>query len=181
MTLTIKRGSSYDEFIVLEDGKKFTVSVEQLRRTTGLHDVIRILDTDYNEIDETQKYLAHFNLEDTDSIPGNTYILAKIVEPGFFDHISGKERPPTLSLKDVIIAKCLKAETNVPYEKLTPEYFNFSMKHIYDVPTLKDAIIRRYSASMPRLSKEEILGLGVSWQTLELLGRKSFSFDKSHI
>jgi len=178
MTLSIRRGISYDNLVILQDDRRVTVSVENFRRLTGALDAIRILDSEYCEIDEKKKYLAHFNLEDTDSVVGNIYVLAKIVERGFFDNVSGEEKPPTLSLKDVIVVRCVKVENNVPYGKLTPEYFNFSMKHIRDVPTLKDAIVKRYGASMPRLSREEILSLGVSWQLLEILDRKSFTFDK---
>jgi len=66
MTLSIRRGISYDNLVILQDDRRVTVSVENFRRLTGALDAIRILDSEYCEIDEKKKYLAHFNLEDTD-------------------------------------------------------------------------------------------------------------------
>ena len=49
----------------------------------------------------------------------------------------------------------------------------FSFSHIKDVESLKKAIIDRYSSSMPNLSKEEILSLGISLTKLKIIGKLS--------
>lgn len=174
MTLTIKRGLSYENLLILQNGERKKISISEFRKKTEMHDVIRIVDDEYRYIDPTEGYLTHFNLEDTDSIPGKTYILARIVAGGFFRPREHQEQEPLLSLHDVFVATCEEVKTNLSYENLDQSFFKFSMTHIHDRATLKDAIYKRYHVSMPELSRETIMALGVSWQILKIIRKTSF-------
>jgi len=176
MTLSIKRGVSYKSFSILEAKKVISVSLEDLRTKTGAYDLVRIPEDEYPGIDASKKFFTHFNLEDTDVIPKNIYLLPKIISTGFFDHLAEEGKEPILSFEDIFITKCVSVKNNLAYKDIDPKAFEFSMKYIKDIPTLKQAILKRYSKSMPRLSKEEIEKLGVAIATHEIIGRKSFRF-----
>ncbi|HYC34332.1 MAG TPA: hypothetical protein VEC13_01220 [Candidatus Paceibacterota bacterium] len=143
---------------------------------TGAFDLVRIPQDEYEMIDPSSKLFTHFNMEDTDVIPGRTYVLARIMSSGFFDHINNTGVDPVLSFENVYVCKCVSVENNIPYAEVKPEAFEFSMKHIKDISTLKDAIRKRYMKSMPKLGKEEIENLGVAIATHEIIAQKTFKF-----
>lgn len=128
---------------------------------------MRILNTEYDDIDGTLQYLTHFNLEFSGHIVGAKMFLPRIITQGYF-RAPGDEVLPVLSLKNIYIGTVVHKREHVPYKAIRDEIFRYSMKHIQNVADLKKAILRRYRVSMPNLSDEEILKRGVGITTIRL-------------
>lgn len=177
MALSIKRGKQYQSFLVQENGGIVSISLKEIQEKTGAVNLVRIQADEYKHIDPSNHFLTHFNLEDTDVIPGNTYLLPKIIEVGYFDHITEEEKDPIMSFEDIFITKCITVDNNIKYEDIDSDSFEFSMGHIKNISQLKEVTWNRYHKSMPRLTKEEVEKLGVAVARHEILDRKTFKFN----
>ena len=158
------------EFIlvpVLEKGRVVKVKKQDLFKKYDVDCIIKLPRGDFSHLKKVKSFLTHFNLQKTNHSKGYKYALALIIKPGFFD--GKKQVLPVLSFENVVVAECLSVRNNVSYDKLIPKDFEYSFEHIRNVPELKKAILRRYSRSMPHLSKEEILSLGVGITKLRIL------------
>ena len=134
--------------------------------------VIRLQSEDFDSIKKNTTFLNHFNLQSSGHEVGIAYLLTKILKRGYF---KSKEDQvlPELDIKNSYVGVCVEVKNNLSYNDLTKEDFKFSFSHIKDVESLKKAIIDRYSSSMPNLSKEEILSLGISLTKLKIIGKLS--------
>src|SRR3989344_843640 len=130
------------------------------------HDIIHIIRLDEREFEEakTMKTITHFNLQTAEHAPDRRYGLVKIVKHGWYD--GNKEQPPLLDLDTIIIVKGVDYKEISSYALLQKEDFKDSFSHIKTKDALKESILKRYMRSLPHLTKEEILSLGVAKTTL---------------
>ena len=163
----LKRSTDNKLIGVVNNGKVLHAKKDDFFRKLNIQGVIRLQKQDFAHLSSSKNYLTHFNLQRVDFKRGERFALALIVKPGFFD--GKKEVLPVMSFKNAVLAECVNVRNNVPYDKLTKEDFKYSFKHIKNVPELKKAILRRYKKSVPHLSKEQILSLGVSITKLKIL------------
>ncbi len=160
------RGSESSYFIV-DDGETKEISAELFNAEKGTENLIRIRKEEFDDIDRHSPFFTHFNLQMAGNRIGAKVAIVKILVQGYYRG-PGDELPPLLSFDDVIRASVVRTKEYVSYDELTPHDFEFSMTTIKDVESLKRAILRRYSASMPGLGEAEMLSLGVGVTTLRL-------------
>lgn len=141
------------------------VSAPLLNAKCGVDGVIRILNTEYDDIDVRLPVYTHFNLEYCGHHVGSIYGLPRILTQGYFKSIDDEE-PPILSFNTMLIGKCVQVKEHVSYSALTPMDFEHAMRSLRTVDAVQRAIVERYSVSMPLLSPEEIIARGVAVTTL---------------
>jgi len=168
---TISRELKTNLVRVSIDGKDIDLSLKDFKKKFGAFGLIRITKNEFNYIENQEiKQLTHFNLQSSNHKIGEKYLLVKIIEHGSFDG-KDKETLPLLDLSNPQLFKCVECEENMSYENLNPEIFENSFPDIKNIQELKEAIIKRYSKSMPFLKKEELLELGISITKLERVER----------
>jgi len=155
------------DILVYQDGEEVRVSKKKITEKLGVVSMIRIPDSEYESIDSSKEYFAHFNLAHAEHETGSLYALPRILRNGKLDGI--EETPPLLSFENIYIAECMEVEYDLPYEKLKQRHFIFSMNGIKDTESLKDIIVRRYSLSRPNYNKEELLAKGVTFTLLKFI------------
>jgi hypothetical protein len=153
--------------LVYQDGEERKISKEEITSELGVASLIRIQESEYESIDSSKEYFAHFNLGHAEHEKGGLYALPRILRGGKIHE--GMETLPLLSFNNIYIAECVEVEYDLPYEKLEPRHFAFSMNGIKDVQALKDTIVRRYNQSRPGYSKEEFLSKGVTFTLLKFV------------
>lgn len=167
--MIVKREKDTGTYLILENGVECEVDVDKFDRDHGINGVIRIQSYDYPFFPKSE-YFAHFNLQHCSHTVGSVYALPEIIRPGYY--ISDSEQKlPLLVFAGKHIGECVEVRNNLSYDDLPEEDFEYSFEHIKNVETLKKAIIRRYSVSMPKLSVEEITGLGISFTKLRIIRR----------
>ena len=139
--------------------------------------LIKIPKEDYEKINKNLGFFTHFNLENSNHKKGKTYLLAKIIEKGYY---KSKEdyKLPVLSLDNVLVCKCIDVKEKLKYSSLKSENFKYSLKNIKNVDDLKLKIIKTYSKSLPNISKEEIISRGISKTDLKIIGEFDGNFEK---
>ena len=165
MKSEITRSKNNTRLTIIKDQKKKTILREDLLAKFNTSNTIRIKQEEYGNI--PQPIFTHFNLQTTNHLKGEKYILAKIVQQGFFNTTT--EQQPLLSLENVYVAECIDIKNNLSYDELTNDDFKHSMKHIKNKEELQKTILKRYKKSMPQLTTKEILDLGVAKTTLRIL------------
>ena len=163
----IPRSSATERCLFMEDGRVVDASREEVLGRFGVDGIIRIHAKDYDQFPVGSRF-THFNLQTSGHIPGHTYALPKIITPGFYISPE-KEQLPVLDFSGCLIAKCLATREHVPYESLSASDFEHSFLHIRTPEALKEAILWRYTQSLPTLSPEAILSLGISITELEII------------
>lgn len=134
---------------------------------TDIDGIIRISESEYCFIDMKKKYLDHFNLQICGHEVGKIYSLPRILKHGYFTE--EKEQLPDLLFDKTILGKCVLVKQNLSFNELGNFDFNYSFQHIKSINALKTAILKRYKQSMPKLSDDDILKLGVSLTRLEII------------
>ena len=177
-----KRENIQDTSMILMMGKKEITIFEEntFMKNNGFDGVIRIQQKEFENINSKNKFYTHFNLQKSQHKVEEIYLLPKIVTRGYFKS-DVDYKLPILDFENCYIGKCVEVKENVNYEKLKKEDFEFAMKHIIDISSLKKAIVERYSYSMPNLSKEEIISKGVSLTKLEIIGKFNGKFKINYI
>ena len=167
--LATKRGGAKtaSTYTILEGGVTNIVSAALLDAKLGVAGSIRIRESEYDDIDPYHGYFTHFNLEFSGHRIGKRYALPKILVSGYYKS-DEDELPPLLSFEGIYFSTAIKVIEHVPYKALRLEYFAHSMRHIKNEEELRRAILKRYLVSMPGLSEERILSMGVSITTLLL-------------
>ncbi|MFA6050701.1 MAG: hypothetical protein WC761_05930 [Candidatus Paceibacterota bacterium] len=153
--------------LVYQDGKEVKIDKKEILKQLGVASLIRIPESEYESIDSSKEYFAHFNLGHAEHEVGSLYALPRILRGGKLH--GGVETPPLLSFDNIYIAECVEVEYDLLYEKLEQRHFIFSTNGIKDAESLKDAIVRRYSQSRPDYSKEELLSKGVTFTLLKFV------------
>ena len=167
--IAVTREGFSETYRIREGDVLLQVNAHEFETVHHLNGIIRILNEEYDGIDRTLPFLTHFNLEFVGNRIGGRNALPRIITQGYY-RAPGDEVTPILSFDNVITGVCIRMREHVPYKALRDEDFTYSMKHIKNVADLKKAILRRYRVSMPNLSDEEILNLGVAITTLRLDG-----------
>lgn len=139
-------------------------------------DLIRIREEEYPEELEVWDFFDHFNLQKTWHEVWKFYYLPRVLRHWFFDPETWKEKLPILSFEEVYLAKCTRVEEKLKYFRLTDDYFTFSLDHIKSQEELKEIIQKRYSESMPKLSREEIFSLWIGYTQLEIVDKLTVNF-----
>jgi len=145
------------------------VSVETMFHLYGIDNIIRIRETEFTRIQRHREYLTHFNLQCCHHFVGRRYGVVLISQPGYLD--GENEILPVLRLQPMIIGECIEVRNNEDYEDIGDDDFMFSFDHIKSVDSLKKVILKRYRESMPLLSPDRILSLGVSVTKLKIISQ----------
>ncbi|MFQ5475121.1 MAG: hypothetical protein ACE5DM_04760 [Candidatus Nanoarchaeia archaeon] len=153
----------------LDGGRTASVPHKAFFRDNKIESNIRLRKEDFDSLPKDRKYLTHFNLQCANHLVGKVYALPLIVKHGHFRE--DKELPPVLSFKNCPVAECTEVRQNVPYDDLTEDDFKNSFPTIKNVDQLKKAILKRYIESMPELSEEKILSMGVAITKLKIICR----------
>jgi hypothetical protein len=156
-----------ENYVILEEGNTVEVSAALYGAKIGVDDSIRILKEEYADIDTHLPYFTHFNLQYGGMKIGRRYALPNILVQGYYKS-DEDEFPPLLSFENCLTGTCVRVKEHVLYDDLTTIDFEYSMRTIRNIEQLKQAVLRRYRVSMPLISEEEMLRLGVSVTTLRL-------------
>ena len=166
MHTEVERGHHKDGYRWLFERTEKKSSLAEMQHRFGIDGIIRIQAKDYPFFPE-QDLFTHFNLQISHHIPGYIYALPKIIRPGFFiEPLNHKE--PLLDFSQCKVGRCLSVREMVKYDKLVPEDFKDSFRHIRTIDELKKEMLWRYKQSMPALSDEKIFSLGVSITLLQI-------------
>lgn len=157
-----------EKVLVWEDGKEVLADFKSLANRLNVYGIIRIRALEYKNIPQAG-YFGHFNLEWTDHQVGKRYSLPRIMRHGSWSATTKEEVLPLLSFENAYKGECLAARQKISYEDVTEDLFEYSMTNIKDIESLKKIILERYSASLPNLTEEEILALGVSFTLLKFI------------
>ena len=169
MTNIIQRELSNSKINILINNKETLIPSKSFFKNFPTNKCIRIQKDEFDSIPNIGEEFTHFNLQISNHKEGEIYILPKILKSGFLK--KGKEKLPLLEFDNCYIGKCIEVKENIPYNKLKKEDFKTSFKHIQNISQLKKEIIKRYSKSLPELSSEEILKLGVSKTKLIIIDK----------
>lgn len=164
----IQRNNENETLLIQEKGVIKKVSRKTFFEKHFVDKMLRLRQEEFENIREGVFYFTHFNLQYTDHFVGEVFALPLIVTPGYYN--SKTEVLPILCFEDCFVGKCVGVRNNIVYDDLCEEDFKFSVAHIKTVEQLKKAILNRYSQSMPELSTEKIISLGVAITTLKLIG-----------
>jgi hypothetical protein len=160
-------------FIIKKNKKFINKDKFDFKKIYRLHDYIKLTNQDFNQLSQINSTFVHFNLEWTGHKKNKNYLIVKIIKKGSFD---GKiYRAPIISSKKVLFAKCLSFKNKIKYKNLTKKDFIYSLKTIKNNKDLKKAIIRRYKKSLPHMSKNSIINLGVAITKLKILNESNLS------
>ncbi len=163
----MKREKQSKYILVSADKKELLLKEKLFLLKLGANGIIRIEDKQYKYLPKG-RFLAHFNLERCGHKVGYTYVLPRIVRHGYYSKIKNKELLPLLSFKRVVFGECVKVEERIKYSELKSRHFKNSFTNIKNIKQLQKAILSRYTRSMPDLTKEDILKLGVSYTLLKI-------------
>ena len=163
--MNIPRSNS-NTFLILENNRVDTVSFLRMNNIDG---IIRIRKEEYAVLPDNVTHITHFNLGYAGHKKGAVYALPLIIKPGIFT--KEEDIKPILRFENCVIAKCVGCRNNVSYDQIREEDFIHSFPSIKNRDELKQAILRRYTQSMPDLSLQKILSLGVAITELEVMGR----------
>ena len=173
----VKRGTQKSYMLIKHNNEIIKVNTRKLCEVAGVDGIIRLTAEEFKHYSlllpaqsraKSNNKINHFNLQYSGHRAGKKYLLPKIVKHGYFiddEH----EQLPVLSLKNAIICEVVDVKENVNYEILTNNDIKYSAYK--NVDEVKKAIIKKYSKSMPKLIKNEILKLGVSVTKLKLIER----------
>ncbi|MEK9181628.1 MAG: hypothetical protein AAB786_01265 [Patescibacteria group bacterium] len=164
--IMLSRSIENNKILILEDGKEVLKEKAEVLVFLGVDGMIRIKGNEFKEIDVAKKYLGHFNLECTDHEVGKRYALVKILRSGNYNTVNGVQVLPLLSLENAYITKCVDVKNYLKYDDIILEFFAYSLLDIQNTEELKSVIFKRYSESLPNLTKEEIEKLGVGYTLL---------------
>jgi hypothetical protein len=154
-------------YVYLEDGVVNETSAELVHAKLGFFNCLRILKEEYEGIDPLLPFFSHFNIEFAGNPIGKRYALPKILVQGYY-RSDEDELPPLLSFDGMLYGMTTNVRDHIPYERLTPEDFRYSMRHIKTPEELKLAILARYRVSMPHVPLPELLTMGVAITTIKL-------------
>jgi hypothetical protein len=163
----IKRGSNIPFFFVKSSNNQNFIKInkKEFFKRYNIHSMIRFHEKEFSKIPEIN--LTHFNLQHTIHKEGQRYVLVKIQQTGYYT--KEEEIPPTIDLTTFYIAECMEVKNNLKYKEITAQDFIDSFSHIKNIEQLKKIIIQRYSKSMPDLSPDEIISLGIATTKLRIL------------
>lgn len=150
----IKREHENDRILIL-DGVEKTVDKAALLQTLNVDGIIRIQEKDFTHVSFP---FVHFNLECTGHERGKKYALLKILRPGYFT--DKEERLPLLDIASCIEAECIDVKDHVLYKDL--ENYLDQYGSPATVEGVKSMILERYTQSLPKLSRNEIIDAGVA-------------------
>jgi hypothetical protein len=167
LRMNIKREKDTGTYLILDDGVEKELDVSNFNREHNIDGVIRIQKYDYPHFPK-KKYFSHFNLQYCGHVVGSIYVLPEIVRPGYFIN-ENKQKLPLLEFSGKLVGECVEVRNNLSYEDLSEEDFEYSFEHIKNTESLKKAMVRRYSISMPKLSAKEILEMGISLTKLKII------------
>lgn len=170
------RGNRSDKIKVLIKNEIKVISRKEFLKRMGVDGICRLKDGEYLSLAKNQRFLTLFNLQHTTHQAGKLYALAHIVKPGYFTLT--KEVLPLLSFKKSPIARCLSVRNKVAYEQLSIDNFRYSLPAIQNKKQLHEAIVKKYSESVPGLSAEKLIALGVAVTRLEIIGNLKDSWNK---
>lgn len=149
------------EFLI--DGEVKSFDREAVKHDFGVDNIVRIQPSDFPNIIPAPGWrFVHFNIEKSDNVPGLLYLIVKI-ERG------GVGREPLLSLDGALMAECVEAKSNVPYEAITAEQFAESLPGLKDLSSTLDVMAQRYGESRG-LSREEVEAAGVGLTIFRIVG-----------
>ena len=133
-----------------------------------VEDIVRMQPEDFPNIDATPGSLfLHLNLRETPNRPANPdeperkYLIVKIVGPG--------QPEPLLTPEGALLAECVDAKSNVPYDELTDELLALSLPGLKDRVSALATMQKRYGASRG-LSPKEVEDAGVGYTIFRILG-----------
>ena len=170
----IKRSFHLDEFFIKSEDQIISLSLKEFLQKNEIDGIIRIRREDFIFFETNPKFLTHFNLQSTSHKKGKIYALPLIVKQGFFD--GKKEVSPILSFENNFIAECLEVKNNIRYKDLKQEDFKDSFPSIQNITQLKKVIVKRYSKSIPNLSQQKILSMGIAITKLKII--KKIKYQK---
>ena len=150
---------------VLEHGKDIEITYRDFQKKYGAFGMIRIPVNEFDYLENNNvEFLTHFNLQVSSHKKGEKYLLVKIIEHGELNNETKKETLPLLDVSNPQLFECVECIENVQYSELKKDnlIFENSFPNIKSIDELKEEIVTRYSQSMSYLSKEDILGLGIS-------------------
>jgi hypothetical protein len=150
---------------VLEHGKDIEITYRDFQKKHGAFGMIRIPTKEFEYLENNNvQSLTHFNLQVSSHKKGETYLLVKIIEHGELNAKTKSETLPLLDVSNPQLFECIECIENIQYSELKTyeNIFKNSFPNIKSIEELKEEIVNRYSQSMSYLSKEDILGLGIS-------------------
>lgn len=121
-------------YLVLKDGVETLVDFTDIFEKLEVESCIRIVNSEYQNINSDDQHFTHFNMKKGLHIPGKVYLLPRILRSGRVE--SDKVIPPLLSFEGVYMMECIDAEDFVKYEELEHNVFEHSMINIKDVTSL---------------------------------------------
>lgn len=163
----VQRSNKTTYIKILEQNIEKEYNFDYLKQKYQINGMIRILKEDYQYLPEKGSLYQHYNLQPSNHLVGGVYLFAKIERQGYFIS-SDNEELPLLNLDNCFYGECLSTKKVNSYDNLTEEDFQYSMSSIKNKEQLKQAILKRYSVSVPKLTKEEILKIGLSQTTLRI-------------
>lgn len=159
----IIREKDETKVLVFKDNEEKIYKMNDLLTELKVDWIIRIEEKDFDMI--KNDLFWHFNIEKSWHIVWKKYALMKILKKWYYDDDKKEEKLPLLSYEDIKIYECIEVKNNINYDKIEDSMFENSLDNIKDIESLKEAIIRRYSISLPHLSSKQLIQLWV-WYTL---------------
>jgi hypothetical protein len=144
---------------IIENGAENFYSKSGIIEKFGADNVIRIPQSEWGEIDFSNKYLDHFYLGETSILLGEKYLLCKVID-------SSK---PLLTLDGSRYVKVVELKKNISYQDVSDVCFKYSLKHIENIYDLKEILFKRYKTSRPYMGDEEIKNSKISYSRLEFI------------
>ena len=170
--LRYKKKYLLNNLLFIEGEKLVSYKLDFIKKLYGVNNIIKLHKEDFFYTFPRQKYLTHFNIQYSDHIVGEKYLVLKIAKPGFFN--GDEEILPILDVRGAFIVMCKSVRNKISYDKLSEKDFLYSLKNIKKIGELKSSILRRYNSSLSHLSSENKIELGISITNLEYIKEINF-------
>lgn len=158
---------------VLEaSGEIKTFPVENLKEILRVDELVRIPNADYPELELYRQHVLHINLPIAyPRLKDSVIALPRIVKNGYFKPPETEELP-ILSYQNIWRAGVVDFKARVMYNELPDNIFEEPIiGGARNVTELEELVWKRYSPSLPSVSKQAMLdqGLSLTWLYLSEL------------
>jgi hypothetical protein len=150
----------------LKDGNIIDVDWNGFKAFYKIDSVIKMFPDEFRQVPSPPSHLIHFNLEYSGHKPNHQYLITCIETGGSYDGVN--YLGPIMRAGVAYLSRCITVTNNVQYTDIDQCLFVHSLSDIQSVWSLKKNILHRYKRSLPNISDDVKLSLGVSITELEL-------------
>jgi len=141
-----------NNMLILQDGKETLVDKDIIHKKYNVFGIIRLTLEEYKFAFEVPEW-AHWNLFPANHSTNQKFLIAKILRHGSL--LNGIEKLPLLDITDEFIVECLECAGPLTPLDIDAKHLTCTYPWVSSKSTLKNALLKKYSKSIPDMSSEK--------------------------